>query len=98
MNPPPRLASLLVAARGGTSIDTLAYRAGLSGNAIRQAEAGGLPRENTLKAILKAARPGAELRAAIVAAADRERAAANAARVAARAVALTLTLTPPESA
>ena len=86
MNPSPSLASLLVAARGGTSIDTLAYRAGLSGNAIRKAEAGGLPREATLKAILKAARPGAELRTAIVAAANRERAAANAARVAARAV------------
>ena len=86
MNAPPSLASLLVAARGGTSIDTLAYRAGLSGNSIRKAEAGGLPREATLKAILKAARPGAELRTAIVAAANRERAAANAARVAARAV------------
>ena len=87
MHPPPSLASLLVAARGSTSIDALAYRAGLSGNSIRKAEAGGLPRPATITAIIKAARPGAELRALILAAADRERAALHAARVAARAVA-----------
>jgi len=89
MNPPPSLASLLVAARGSISIDTLAYRAGLSGNSIRKAEAGGLPRPATIAAILKAARPGAELRTAILAAADRERAALHAARVAARVVGVT---------
>lgn len=85
MNDPlPSLAVLMVVARGGLSIDALAFKAQLSGNAIRNVEAGGLPREVTLKAILRAARPGAELRGQIIAAHDRERAARNAAKVAAR--------------
>ena len=83
----PSLASLLLAARGGTSVDALAYRAGLSANSIRNAEAGKLPRETTVKAILRAAKPGAELRSQIVAALNRERAAHNAAKVASRAAA-----------
>jgi len=86
MNEPlPSLASLLVAARGAMSVDALAFRAQLSGNSIRNAEAGKkFPREATVKAILRAARPGAELRAQIVAAEIRERAAHHAAKVAAR--------------
>ncbi len=75
---------LLVRARGGQSVDALAERAGIAPNSIRNAEAGKLVRENTLRAILRAAKPTADLRTEILAEFDRLRAERNVRRAMAR--------------
>ena len=82
----PSLAALLLQARGGLSIDDLARKARLSSNSVRNAEAGKLVREATMRAILSAAKPAADLRAAILAEFDRMRAAENVRRAKARGV------------
>lgn len=71
----PSLAALLLQARGGLSVDDLARKARLSSNSVRNAESGKLVREATMRAILKAAKPSADLRAAILSAYDQQRAA-----------------------
>jgi len=74
------LSSLLCAARGALSTSEVAARAGVSVRSIQHYEAGRLPRRAVLLKVLSACRCGAPAKAAILAAWEREKAAANAKR------------------
>jgi hypothetical protein len=74
------LSALLCAARGALTTSEVAARAGVHIRSIQNWEAGKLPTKAALSKVIRACRCGGEAKAVILAAWDRQKAAANLAR------------------